>query len=57
MPDITMCINGEKCSKKNTCYRYKATPDKFQSYSAFYENNKKCKSYLKINKKNKGNNI
>lgn len=57
MPDITMCINGEECSKKNTCYRYKAISDKFQSYSAFYENNKKCKSYLKMNKKNKGDNI
>ena len=33
MPDISMC-NGGNCQKKETCYRYTATPDKYwQSYT------------------------
>ena len=35
MPDISMC-NGNGCSKKDSCYRVKATPSKYQSYSDFY---------------------
>ena len=32
MPDITMC-KGEACSIKESCYRYKATPNEYrQSY-------------------------
>lgn len=32
MPDITMCP-GNDCPLKETCYRYKATPDDlWQSY-------------------------
>jgi len=31
MPDITMC-HGENCRMKKTCYRYRAEPDKWQSY-------------------------
>jgi hypothetical protein len=31
MPDITMCT-GDGCSKKNTCYRFTATPGHRQSY-------------------------
>ena len=32
MPDITMCTGGE-CSKKDTCYRYRAWPSRQrQSY-------------------------
>ena len=31
MADITMC-NGNKCEKKNTCYRFLATPSDWQSY-------------------------
>jgi hypothetical protein len=31
MPDITMC-NGIGCEAKETCYRYKAIPNKYQSY-------------------------
>ena len=32
MPDITMC-NGESCPKKEDCWRFTATPDKYwQSY-------------------------
>jgi len=32
MPDISMCMGG-KCALKDTCYRFKATPDEnHQSY-------------------------
>lgn len=32
MPDITMCTD-ESCPKRNTCYRFRAIPDKYmQSY-------------------------
>ena len=32
MVDISMC-SAEKCKRKNTCYRYLATPDTYrQSY-------------------------
>lgn len=34
MPDITMC-KGKGCKKRESCYRYVAKPDRFQSYSAF----------------------
>jgi len=34
MPDITMCSN-DKCKLKNTCHRYKVTPDEYQSYGCF----------------------
>ena len=31
MPDISMC-KGNECPLKETCYRYKANPDHYQSY-------------------------
>lgn len=31
MVDIAMCRRGD-CPKKNTCFRYLAFPDEFQSY-------------------------
>ena len=31
MADISMC-NRRDCAKKNTCYRYLAFPDEYQSY-------------------------
>lgn len=34
MPDITMCKN-KLCPKRQSCYRYRATPDRLQSYSSF----------------------
>lgn len=34
MPDITLCT-AELCPYRDTCYRYKAEPDKLQSYSNF----------------------
>jgi len=33
MPDISMCA-GDGCSKKITCYRYRAVPSGLQSYFA-----------------------
>lgn len=34
MPDITMCDN-KFCPIKCVCYRYRATPDRRQSFSTF----------------------
>lgn len=34
MPDISMCLD-HKCPLRETCYRYKATPSKWQSYTGF----------------------
>ena len=31
MADITMC-QSKTCKKRGYCYRYKAVPDRFQSY-------------------------
>jgi len=31
MPDIAMCC-GVRCAKRNRCYRFTATPDRYQSY-------------------------
>ena len=48
MSDISMC-NGDECSKKDSCYRVKATPSKYQSYSNFEEYLDKdgnCKHYI-----------
>lgn len=34
MPDITMCAN-KKCPLRDMCYRYRAIPDKCQTYALF----------------------
>lgn len=36
MPDISMC-NNKECSFRETCYRFKAKPSYYQSYSDFTE--------------------
>ena len=36
MADITMC-KGENCKMRDSCRRYLAIPDKWQSYGAFEE--------------------
>ncbi len=36
-PDITMCSPTRLLKKCNDCYRLKAKPDKWQSYSNFYD--------------------
>jgi len=53
MPDISMCLNGEKCPKSKHCYRFCAVPDSWQSYSDFYVNNDRCEHFLKIEKGDK----
>jgi len=52
MPDISMCDNIS-CPSKEKCYRFKAVPNEYQSYSNFKpeENEDKCEYFLKINKK------
>jgi hypothetical protein len=49
MPDITMC-NGQNCNKKNTCYRFTATPTPhWQSYfSVSPVVNDECDHYMKL---------
>jgi hypothetical protein len=36
MPDITMCRN-EKCIKKQSCYRFTATPKEFGQWVQVFE--------------------
>jgi hypothetical protein len=47
MPDLTMCGN-KKCPLKETCYRYIAHPDIFQSYGKFYpdSDSNTCEHYI-----------
>ena len=46
MPDIAMCRN-EKCPRKETCYRYMATPcEPGQCYGEF--DHKDCEYYWPI---------
>ena len=52
MPDISMCDNIQ-CTLKETCYRFKAIPNKHkQSYAPFKPNQgeDKCDYYMKVNK-------
>lgn len=57
MPDITMC-KGDGCTIKQTCYRYKTTPDEYgQSYfgsapsqGVDEDGNTKCDYYYSISK-------
>ena len=45
MPDITMC-KGEDCPQKESCYRYTAVPDIYQSYFVEPPNDgEKCNDY------------
>ncbi len=37
MKDMSKCVN-EDCPIKNSCLRYRAVPDKYQSYTKFYPN-------------------
>ena len=49
MSDISMCSNT-KCPKRNTCYRFIATPDPCrQSYAQFDE--KECTHYMECKSK------
>ena len=48
MPDISMCQN-DKCTKKDTCYRYTAKPSVLQSYAGF--NQESCEFYIECRTK------
>jgi len=49
MPDISMCAN-ETCPKKDTCYRYTATPSYHQAYGGYTvpPGYPKCDAYWKV---------
>lgn len=50
MPDIAMC-EGNGCDKKEKCYRFKATPSQWQSYSDFTPEEKGgCEYFIKFQK-------
>ena len=51
--DITMCANGQKCPKRNTCYRFLALPSGWQSVSDFYKPKKKCEYFWLAEKTDK----
>jgi len=53
MPDISMCDNNI-CPSKEECYRFKAIPNDYQTYTSFIvkENEDKCDDFMKINKYN-----
>ena len=46
MPDITMCTNGE-CSLKESCYRFRAIPSPWQSFSHF-PGGESCDHYILV---------
>jgi len=50
MTDISICKN-DRCTLKETCYRFKAIPNKqWQLYSEFKQKkDKTCDFYYKIN--------
>jgi len=42
--DISMCL-GTGCAKKDSCYRFTATPSTYQSYCAFHLSEGECANY------------
>lgn len=55
MPDISMC-NGDKCTIKETCYRFKAIPSEMQSYfiNSPVNDDGTCDYFMEIWNKNEG---
>jgi hypothetical protein len=49
MPDISMCSN-HSCPSKEDCFRYKATPGRYQSYADFAppKGEKKCDYFMEV---------
>ena len=47
MPDISMC-QDHNCPLKEKCYRYRAIPSQWQSYSIPDREGKKCKDFMSI---------
>ena len=54
MPDISMCRN-EDCPKKEECYRYRAVPNNWQSWTMFEPVGReaKCDYFVPIEKGDK----
>lgn len=46
MADITKCLNGDKCDKRDTCYRWTATSGVRQSYAELYIDGMECKDFM-----------
>jgi hypothetical protein len=46
MADVTMCTNGE-CPLKESCYRFRAVPSHWQSFSHF-DGGDNCEYYILI---------
>lgn len=57
MPDITMCSNT-KCPMRHKCYRFTATPSKWQAYVDFdkYRIDDNCVYYIESEEQNEKNN-
>lgn len=51
MPDITMCL-GNGCPMKEQCYRYRAVPNKIQSYMHAPHVGSECSMYWECGEKN-----
>lgn len=52
MADITICA-GTDCTKREECYRFKATPSMFQTYSAEFrqDENGECDYFIPLRNK------
>lgn len=50
MTDITMCLNAT-CPLRETCYRFIASCDDFQSYASFEYKDGKCPDYIEAKAK------
>lgn len=48
MVDICICANGKDCNKCKSCYRFLAEPEEYQAVADFYEPNKECQWYWKV---------
>jgi len=48
MSHISLCQDGDKCSRKLKCLRYKMIPKPYQPYSKFYDNGI-CDAFIPIN--------
>lgn len=52
--DITKCANGEKCLRKDTCWRYLCPTEMLQSYADLYEGDGElCLYYYPVAKEDK----
>ena len=54
MPDITMCFSLE-CPKRGDCYRVQAKPSRWQSFSNYYREGKRCGNFWPMKPKEVSN--